>query len=352
MSFESMPYPLSAKFSPVTPLYDRSLLSDASHNAFPLPLPIFTLSSSSQIELPTVHVTSPVRRGKKSSKSLNTNSLLVSSDSSPLLKNLLPHHRIQLMRAWATLPLVPTVNSRRVWAKARNLSPSAVHAWFNTRKRRAKVHNQPIGEGTYDLPVGDPDDGLDINEEIRPDAFLLSPAADSSLSTPSLVPHSPISITSSYVPGSSPPSPTVLAVSVKKPICTKKVAPKGKVAAKPKPSATSFPTGKWIPSMISTAYIPRAVVILFQLESASRKPGTLTSRSRKQPLTHPSIHVSDSSLRTALVPSKISLDFLLGRNAQLLRVTSTSTSISSRPLNPIHAYLCAFLKPKRTIRKW
>jgi len=277
MSFESMPYPLSAKFSPVTPLYDRSLLSDASHNAFPLPLPIFTLSPSSQIEPPTVHVTSPVRRGKKSSKSLNTNSLLVSSDSSPLLKNLLPHHRVQLMRAWATLPLVPSVNSRRVWAKARNLLPSAVHAWFNTRKRRAKVHNQPIGEGTYDLPVGDPDDGLDINEETRPDAFLLSPAADSSLSTPSLVPHSPISITSGYVPGSSPPSPTVLTVSAKKP---KKVAPKGKVAAKPKPSATSLPTGKWILSTISTAYAHRAVVILFQLESASRKPGTLTPGSR------------------------------------------------------------------------
>jgi hypothetical protein len=283
MSFESMPWPVSAKFSSVTPLYDRSLLPANPHNAIPLPLPVFTLDPSSQIELPTVNVSSssPVRRGKKSSKSLNTNSVLVSSDSSPLLKNLLPHHRTQLHRAWATSPRVPTVNSRRVWAKARNVLPHAVHSWFNTRKWRAKAHNQAIGEGTYDLAVGDPNDGLDINEETRPDAFLLSPAADSFLSTPSLVPHSPISVTSCYVPGSSPPSPTALTVSVKKPTCTKKVASKGKLAAKPKPSAAPLSAGKWTPSTISTAYLPRAVVILFQLESTSRKPDTLTSGSRK-----------------------------------------------------------------------
>ena len=281
MSFESMPCPLSAKFNSVTPLYDRSLFSAASRNVVPLPLPVFTLGSSSQIELPTAHVPFPVRQGKRSSKSLNTNSALVSSDSSPLLKNLLPHHRAQLQRAWATSPRVPTVNSRRAWAKARNVPPHAVHSWFNARKWRAKNQNQPIGEGTYDLAVGDPNDCLNTNEEARLDAFLPSPAADSSLSTPSLVPHSPSSVSSSYAPGSSPLSPTVLAMSVKKPICTKKVAPRGKVAAKPKPSATSLPAGKWVLSTISKAYSPRAVAILFQLESASRKPGALTLGSYK-----------------------------------------------------------------------
>ena len=245
MPLESIPCPLSANFSPVTPVYDRSLLSVASHNAIPPPLPVFTLGSSSHMELPTViEFPSPVRRGKKPSKSLNNNSVLVSSDSSSSLKNLLPHHRAQLYRAWATSPRVPTVNSRRAWARARGISPLVVHTWFNSRKWRAKNQNQPIDEGTYDLPVGNPNNDLDIDEETRPDAFVLSPAADSSLSTPSLVPDSPISVTSSFVPGSSPPSPTVLITSVKRPICTRKVAPKRRTAAKAKPSAISLPAGK------------------------------------------------------------------------------------------------------------
>ena len=136
MSFESTPRPLPAKFSSVTPLYDRSLLSAASHNAVPLPLPVFSLGPFSPIELPTVNIHSPVHRGKKS---LNPNSILASSDSSPLLKSLLPHHRKQLKRAWAISPRVPTIDSRRAWARARIVSPVAVHSWFNQRKWRAKI---------------------------------------------------------------------------------------------------------------------------------------------------------------------------------------------------------------------
>ena len=86
MTFESTPCPLPAKFSSVTPLYDRSLLSAASHNAVPLLLPVFNLGLSSQIELPTVNIYSPVRQGKKSSKYLNTNTILASSHSSSSLK--------------------------------------------------------------------------------------------------------------------------------------------------------------------------------------------------------------------------------------------------------------------------
>ena len=239
-----MPCPLPAKFSSVTPLYDRSLLSAALHNAIPLPLLVFNLGPASQIEPPTVTISSPVRRGKKSSKFLNTDCILASSESSPLLKNLLPHHRKQLKRAWAILPRVPTVDSRRAWAKARNVAPIAVHSWFNQRKRRAKNYSHPIGEGTYELDVGNPNDCLDTNEEPRPDTFFLSPAADSTLSTPSLAPHSPFSFTNSCVSGSSPSSPTITIVSVKKPICPKKVAPKRKVTARTKPSATSIPKGK------------------------------------------------------------------------------------------------------------
>ena len=131
--------PLPAKFSSVTLLYDRSLLSAASHNAVPLPLPVFNLELSSQIELPTVNIHSPVRQGKKSSKSLNINSILASSDSSSSLKSLLPHNRKQLKRAWAISPRVPTIDSRRAWARARIVSPVAVHSWFNQRKWRAKI---------------------------------------------------------------------------------------------------------------------------------------------------------------------------------------------------------------------
>ena len=111
MTFESTPCLLPAKFSSVTPLYDRSLLSAASHNAVPLLLPVFNLGLSSQIELPTVNIYSPVRQGKKSSRYLNINSILASSDSSSSLKSLLPHHRKQLTRAWAISPRVPTIDS-------------------------------------------------------------------------------------------------------------------------------------------------------------------------------------------------------------------------------------------------
>ena len=201
MSFESTPCPLPAKFSSVTPLYDRSLLSAASHNAVPLPLLVFNLGLSSQIELPTVNIHFPVRQGKKSSKYLNTNTILASIDSSSSSKSLLPHHRKQLKRAWAISPRVPTVDSRRAWAGTRNVSPVAVHSWFDQRKWRAKNYCQPIGEGTYELGVGNPNDGLDINDEPHPDTFFLSPVADSTFKTPSLVPHSPISFTNSLFSG-------------------------------------------------------------------------------------------------------------------------------------------------------
>lgn len=99
-------------------------------------------------------------------------------------------------------------------------------------------------EGTYDLAVGNPGEGLDINEETRPDAFELSPAADSFLSTPSLVPDSPVPVTNGFVPGSSPHSPIVHAESVKKPVCTKEVTLKRRSAAKVKPSAVSVSAGR------------------------------------------------------------------------------------------------------------
>lgn len=273
--------PPLAKFSSVTPLDDRSLLSATLHGALSGPSPIFTFDSSSRIPLPTIVVSSPIRQGKNSSESLTTDTALVSSDSPPLLKSLLPHHRAQLQRAWATSPRIPTVKSRRAWAKARNVRPPAVHAWFNGRKSRTKNHNQPIAEGTYDLAVGNPNEGLGLDEDIRPDAFELSHAADSSLSTPSLVPDSPISVTRSSVFRSSPPSPTVLALSVKKPICTRKVAPKRRAAEKAEPSVNFLPAGKWILSMISMVYTRHTVVILSQLESLSRKPGALPLRSCK-----------------------------------------------------------------------
>jgi hypothetical protein len=241
MSFKSTPAcHLSANFSSATPLHNRPLLSTASHDAISPPLPVFTFGSSS----PTAIVPSRVRQAKKSSRHLNTNSVLVSSDSPPLLKNLLPHHRAQLQNAWATSPRVPTVKSRQAWAKARNLPPLAVHNWFNRRKSRAKLTNQPMTEGTYDLVVGNPGEGFDINEEIRPDTFELSPAADSFLSTPSLVPDSPVPITNSFVPRSSPHSPIVHDEPVKTPVCTKKVTPKRRSAAKAKPSAVSAPAGR------------------------------------------------------------------------------------------------------------
>lgn len=283
--------PLLANFDSVIPLNDRSLLSNASHASYsshgalvlsPLP-PVFTLDLSSRMELPTIVVSSPTRQGKTPLDPLNTDTAVVSSDSPPLLKSLLPHHRAQLCRAWATSPRIPTIVSRRAWAKARNVRPSAVHNWFNGRKSRAKAGNRPIAEGTYDLAVGNPDDDLSLNEEIRPGAFELSPAADSSLSTPSLVPDSPISVTRSSVFRSSPPSPTILSVSVtvKKPICTRKVASKRRAVENAKSSVNFLPVGKWILSMLSMVYPLRTVVILSQLESPSRKPGALTLRSYK-----------------------------------------------------------------------
>ncbi|GLB41364.1 hypothetical protein LshimejAT787_0905790 [Lyophyllum shimeji] len=69
---------------------------------------------------------------------------------------LAPVHLDELAKIWDTDKRIPTVETRRAWAMARNIKPDLVHRWFARRKQIAKKARQRIPEGTYELRVGTP----------------------------------------------------------------------------------------------------------------------------------------------------------------------------------------------------
>ncbi|GLB41374.1 hypothetical protein LshimejAT787_0905890 [Lyophyllum shimeji] len=69
---------------------------------------------------------------------------------------LAPVHLDELAKIWDNDRRIPTVDSRRAWAMARNIKPDLVHRWFARRKQIAKKARQRIPEGTYKLRVGTP----------------------------------------------------------------------------------------------------------------------------------------------------------------------------------------------------
>ncbi|KAJ6509055.1 hypothetical protein C8R45DRAFT_759799, partial [Mycena sanguinolenta] len=67
-------------------------------------------------------------------------------------------HFDELYAIWPADPRIPSVESRRAWALARNVNPSYVHTWFQRRRPIAKKLKMRIPSETYELPVGNPPD--------------------------------------------------------------------------------------------------------------------------------------------------------------------------------------------------
>ncbi|KAJ7645571.1 hypothetical protein DFH06DRAFT_589917 [Mycena polygramma] len=65
-------------------------------------------------------------------------------------------HIDELSAIWPANPRIPSVESRRAWALARNVTPSNVHNWFSRRRTIAKKLKLRIPQETYELPVGNP----------------------------------------------------------------------------------------------------------------------------------------------------------------------------------------------------
>ncbi|KAJ7695955.1 hypothetical protein B0H17DRAFT_837302, partial [Mycena rosella] len=65
-------------------------------------------------------------------------------------------HIDELCVIWPADPRIPSVESRRAWALARNIVPSRVHDWFSSRRRVAKRLRLKIPADTYELPVDAP----------------------------------------------------------------------------------------------------------------------------------------------------------------------------------------------------
>ncbi|KAL1675631.1 hypothetical protein EV122DRAFT_280852 [Schizophyllum commune] len=62
----------------------------------------------------------------------------------------------QLAEIWAADRRLPTPESRKRWALARDVDPVRVHNWWYRRKKVAKGLGVVIPEGSYELSVGDP----------------------------------------------------------------------------------------------------------------------------------------------------------------------------------------------------
>lgn len=63
-------------------------------------------------------------------------------------------HKAELEDIFTQDKRLPTVESRRAWANARNINPASVHAWFSRKRYHATARlGLTIPEGTYSLPL-------------------------------------------------------------------------------------------------------------------------------------------------------------------------------------------------------
>ncbi|EIM82295.1 uncharacterized protein STEHIDRAFT_114236 [Stereum hirsutum FP-91666 SS1] len=90
--------------------------------------------------------------------SIRTASAAIPTQTTSLIDRLTPAHRSQLSLIWLREPRVPSIESRRVWALARNVNPKAVNDWFWRRKSGAKRR------GSLGVGVG----GVEVVEEEEP----------------------------------------------------------------------------------------------------------------------------------------------------------------------------------------
>ncbi|KAG6817563.1 hypothetical protein H0H87_006940 [Tephrocybe sp. NHM501043] len=74
----------------------------------------------------------------------------------PITRSLCLAHLDELYRIWDEDKRIPTVESRREWAAARNIVPQDVHRFFSRQKYRLKKSHRCIPKGTYDMVVGIP----------------------------------------------------------------------------------------------------------------------------------------------------------------------------------------------------
>lgn len=75
---------------------------------------------------------------------------------SKILQIMAPAHLDELSAIWDDDKRLPTPQSRRAWALARNLKPEIVHRWWYRRKQIAAKTGTKLPKDTYELPVGTP----------------------------------------------------------------------------------------------------------------------------------------------------------------------------------------------------
>ncbi|TFY82784.1 hypothetical protein EWM64_g1233 [Hericium alpestre] len=61
--------------------------------------------------------------------------------------------KAELDKLWALDKRMPSIESRRAWAKSRDLKAGAVHAWFYYMRHRHNKAGGGLAEGAYDLPI-------------------------------------------------------------------------------------------------------------------------------------------------------------------------------------------------------
>ncbi|KAJ7366611.1 hypothetical protein DFH08DRAFT_1003802 [Mycena albidolilacea] len=92
-----------------------------------------------------------------------------------------PVHFDELFAIWPADPRIPSVESRRAWSLARNITPSYVHNasfWFSRRRPVAKKLRLKIPAETYELPVGTPPVVPIVIKDEPVDAELPAPAGE------------------------------------------------------------------------------------------------------------------------------------------------------------------------------
>lgn len=67
-----------------------------------------------------------------------------------------PAHILELQEIWILDKRMPTADSRRAWATARNLGTRNVSNWFYRKQRTAKTAGIELLTDTYELPIGTP----------------------------------------------------------------------------------------------------------------------------------------------------------------------------------------------------
>ncbi|KAJ3712904.1 hypothetical protein C8R42DRAFT_686005 [Lentinula raphanica] len=89
----------------------------------------------------------------------------------------------ELNKIWDADKRLPSLTSRRDWAMARNLTPTAVNEWWWTKRRRARDRGLPLHCADYHIPIGNPPTITGSScktEPIDEDVTSLEPSRNSS----------------------------------------------------------------------------------------------------------------------------------------------------------------------------